>query len=239
MQDSHTTTNQSKTRAGQKSRTKVAGGLLTAVTAALLALTGCTPAPTGTNTAGPPISSTANPETRAPTTEAAPPTIAEAVYEPASAEGPAQNVPVPVLPEAAKEFSKEGLIAFAEYWYETLGYAFETGDPEPMMAISDSSCRTCTAMMETVVPGHADGRWIMGGRMVLDSPHSSFVQASDGNYQALVMARQEQVKYYKADKTLSKELEVGIAEQDILVGKYSDQRWIAVTVEHVAGSKSS
>ncbi|MGP9502328.1 DUF6318 family protein [Specibacter sp. AOP5-B1-6] len=236
MKDSHTTTNQSKTRAGQQSRTKVAGGLLTAVTAALLALTGCTPAPTGPNTAGPSISSTANPETRAPTTEAAPPTVPEAVYEPASAEGPAQNVPVPVLPEAAKEFSKEGLIAFAEYWYETLGYAFETGDPEPMMAISQPGCRTCEAIQNMVLAGHADGKWIMGGKMVIGTPDTSFVSSPDGTYQAITMARQEQVQYFNADKTLSKDLGVTVAEGDILVGVRADDRWVAVTVEHLAGS---
>src|SRR5688572_474509 len=35
------------------------------------------------------------------------------VYKPADATGPAQNVPVPVLPEVAKTETKEGLEAFA------------------------------------------------------------------------------------------------------------------------------
>ncbi len=37
-------------------------------------------------------------------------------------------MPVPVLPEAAKAETKEGLEAFARYWYSLLNYAYETGD---------------------------------------------------------------------------------------------------------------
>lgn len=237
MKDSHTTTNQSKTRAGQQSRTKVAGGLLTAVTAALLALTGCTPAPTGPNTSGPSISSTGNPESGAPTTEAAPPTVAEAVYEPASAEGPAQNVPVPVLPDLAKVFSKEGLIAFAEYWYETLGYAFETGDPEPMMAITSTGCPTCEAMKQAVESWHSEGRWIVGGQMIVSSTDTSFVPVEDGSYQVVLLVRQENVKYFRGDKTLAEDKGIKTAVADLLVARYVSGKWTVANVSHLQGSK--
>ncbi|POH58557.1 hypothetical protein CVS28_10420 [Arthrobacter glacialis] len=146
---------------------------------------------------------------------------------------------MPVLPGKAKEFSKEGLIAFTEYWYETLGYAFETGDPAPMMSISDPGCRTCEAIEKMVVSGHAGGKWIVGGKMVIGAPASSFTLTAEKTYQAITMARQEQVKYFKADKTLSKDLGVTIAEGDILVGDYKGGRWIALTVEHLDGSNGS
>ena len=205
------------------------------VTTALL-LTSCTTPP-----ATPPSSTTAPSATTttATTTPAQTPTTAAPVYKPATDQGPAENVPIPVLPEQAKEFSKEGLIAFTEYWYSTLGYAFETGDAEPMMAISDSACRTCRAMSETVVAGHADGKWVSGGKMVLGNPNTSFVVTPENTYQVTVMARQEQVKYYQADKTLSKDLGVDIAELDILVANYLTDKWVATTVEHVAGNKAS
>ena len=51
-----------------------------------------------------------------------------ATYKPASAEGPAETVPLPVMPEEAKAESKEGLIAFARHWYELANYGYETGD---------------------------------------------------------------------------------------------------------------
>jgi hypothetical protein len=63
-----------------------------------------------------------------------------AVYKPADAKGKAQNVPVPVLPEAAKAETKEGLEAFARYWYSLMNYAYETGNLAPVSAVSSSNC---------------------------------------------------------------------------------------------------
>ncbi|MHA7269049.1 DUF6318 family protein [Arthrobacter sp. HLT1-20] len=212
--------------------------LVAAAVSALLVLSGCSPSPPGTGATTPPGSGSASSGIPTPAaTTPAPTTVA--AYQPATAQGPAQNVPVPVLPEKAKEFSKEGLIAFTEYWYETLGYAFETGDPAPMMAISDPGCRTCEAMKKSVIAGHSGGKWIVGGKMVIGTPASSFAQTAEGNYQAITMARQEQVKFFKADKTLSKDLGVTIAEGDILVGVRQDGRWVATTVEHLDGNKGS
>src|SRR5690606_17372460 len=42
-------------------------------------------------------------------TPTVPPTTSPAVYKPATDQGPAENVPIPALPDEAKEFSKEGL----------------------------------------------------------------------------------------------------------------------------------
>lgn len=206
-----------------------------------LVLAGCSsssPVDPTTPTSSAPTTSIESSGPAVPPTTASP-TPSPAVYKPATDQGPAENVPVPALPEKAKEFSKEGLIAFAEYWYSTLGYAFETGDPEPMMAISGPNCLTCEAMKETTVAGHADGKWIAGGRMVMDPPTVTFVETPNGTYQAIALVRQEQVKYFKADKTLSKDLGITTATGDILIGSYTDGSWVAVTVEHLAGSKGS
>lgn len=75
--------------------------------------------------------------------------------------------------------------------------------------------------------------------MIIDPPSTTFKQVADGTYQVLTMARQDHVRYFKADKSLSKDLGVTIAELDILVGTYVDDHWLAMTVEHVAGSKAS
>ncbi|WP_343320288.1 DUF6318 family protein [Arthrobacter sp. TMP15] len=203
----------------------------------LLTLSACSstpnvPAPSETENSG--IASAG-----ATTSKAAPPPTVEAAYMPATADGPAQNVPIPVLPDKAKEFSKDGLIAFAEYWYSTLGYAFETGDPDPMMAVSGPDCKTCAAMSQTVVAGHAGGKWIVGGKIIIDPPHTSFVLTPKDNYQATTLARQERVQYFNADKSLSIDRGVTRAQGDILVGLYQEGQWIALTVEHLGGSKGS
>jgi len=206
---------------------------ITAAIAALLLLAGCTafqaedPPPTATRTA----TTTTAPPTPSPTPSAV------TAYVPATADGPAQNVPTPVLPEKAKEFSKEGLEAFARHWYTTLGYAFETGNPGPMLAISNPDCKPCDAMKDGVTGGHADGKWIVGGQMFVLSMDSTFKQMPDETFQVVGMVRQQHVIYYNADSSVSKDLGVKAAVGDIVVGKYSDGRWTAVTVEHLQGSK--
>ncbi|WP_425862307.1 DUF6318 family protein [Arthrobacter sp. TWP1-1] len=205
------------------------------VFAGLLALTGCT-TPGGGNNPGTASPSGATVTTTAPATTAPPPTTA-AAYKRATDAGPAENVPIPVLPEKAKEFSKEGLIAFAEYWYSTLGYAFETGDPAPMLAITDSGCLTCNAMKEAVVPWHAEGRWIVGGQMDVLSTESNFSPVQDGSYQIVALVRQDNVKYFRGDKTLAEDRGAKPAVADLMVAKYSSGHWTAVDVSHIQGSK--
>ncbi|MHA7304140.1 DUF6318 family protein [Arthrobacter sp. TMN-49] len=204
----------------------------------LLVLSACSPSPPGTSATTPPGRTSGATETSAITpTSTTPAPSPVAAYKPATANGAAQNVPVPVLPAKAKEFSKEGLIAFAEYWYSTLGYAFETGDPAPMMAISDPGCRTCEAMKKTVVPWNSEGRWIVGGQMHVLSAVSSFEMVDDGTFQVIAMVRQQNVMFYRADESLAEDKGVKTSVADILVGRYEDGRWTAETVEHVSGSE--
>ncbi|WP_354212439.1 DUF6318 family protein [Arthrobacter sp. UYCu511] len=160
-----------------------------------------------------------------------------AAYKPATETGPAENVPVPVLPEKAKEFSKEGLIAFTEYWYQTLGYAFETGDPDPMMAISGEDCPSCEAMKVAVVPWHSEGRWIMGGQMMVLSATTSFVPLEAGTYQVTALVRQQRVKYFHGDKTLAEDKGAKSTLGDLVVADYSSGQWVALNVTHLEGSK--
>jgi hypothetical protein len=172
-------------------------------------------------------------------TSAAPTPAPSPVYKPATANGPAQNVPVPVLPAKAKEFSKAGLEAFARYWYSTLGYAFETGDAKPMMAISNPDCKPCTAMKRAVQNNHAADKWIMGGQIVVQSVSGNIDPAPDGSYQTITMVRQEHVKYFNADKSLSEDMGVTTSVADIVITHYVNGHWIADTVEHLQGSKVS
>ena len=185
------------------------------------------PIPSGSSTTQP-VESTA---------PAPPPTTEPAVYKPATEQGPAENVPVPVLPEAAKEFSKEGLIAFTEHWYATLGYAFETGDPEPMMAISDVACPSCEAMRKAVIAWHSEGRWIAGGAMTVVTTDTSFVPLQDGSFQVVAMVRQSNVRYFRADKTLADDKGTEPTIEDLILASYSSGEWTANNVSHMQGSR--
>src|SRR6476660_2392414 len=140
------------------SRRHIAAAAL--LTAAVLTGTACTSgqaSPGATPSSGSPATSSSASPTPTPT-----PTPT-ASYKPADASGRAQNVPVPVLPEAAKAETKEGAIAFAKHWYTLLSYAYVTGDLGPMDAVTGATCGLCQKVRPGIQEWNLDGRWIAGG----------------------------------------------------------------------------
>lgn len=208
--------------------------------ACALVLAGCSPPstvdPTPLPSTAPATSIESSGTAVPPTTE--PPIPSPAVYKPATEQGPAENVPVPVLPQKAKEFSKEGLIAFAEYWYSTLGYAFETGDPAPMMAISGPDCRTCQAMGTTVGPWHEEGRWIVGGQMMVLSLTSSFEPSQIGEYEVIALVRQKHLKFFRGDMSLAEDRGQKPSVADAMTAVHKNGLWIALDVSRLKGQSS-
>lgn len=202
--------------------------------AALVGTTACSggqspPAPT---TAAP-VESAAS---ASPGTTSAAPTAAPA-YKPADASGRAQNVPVPVLPEAAKAETKEGLEAFAKHWYSTLTYAYETGDMAPLEAITEDTCNSCVRVKEVVSGWHSEGRWLAGGKMIVEGVTSDFNRDSAGRYQVLIQVRQEPLSYYRADKVLDEKAQPAPAVGDIMIAHFRAGAWSADSVEHLVKSK--
>lgn len=127
-----------------------------------LALSGCnsggSPGPGGTSS---PVAA----ETPTASTTPTPTPTPSAVYKPADASGPAQNVPVPVLPEVAKTETKEGAEAFTKYWFSVLSYAYETGDTVALSALSGPSCVFCKGLVDNIETAWSDGKWISGGHI--------------------------------------------------------------------------
>ncbi|MCQ1954244.1 DUF6318 family protein [Arthrobacter sp. zg-Y238] len=165
-----------------------------AVAVPLLFLTACSGAAgdSGDSGAGESPSSAAATASETPTPTPTP----SAKYKPASAEGPAENVPLPVMPEEAKVESKEGLEAFARYWYDLVNYGFETGDVEPIRAISGPDCAVCDTFYLMVGKGYENDDWIVGGQIEVQGVHSDFVLTPDGRFQVLIRERQETLMYY-------------------------------------------
>ncbi|MBP2413954.1 hypothetical protein JOF48_002753 [Arthrobacter stackebrandtii] len=192
--------------------------------AVVLVLAGCSAPP------GAPLGSTGSATTEPPESTTPRPTIA-GPYKPATDKGPAENVPVPVLPEAAKEFSKEGLEAFAEYWFSTLGYVYETGDSGPMMAVTEPDCETCAYVNEPLAKTYAEGGWVVGGQMEVVQTVCYFTPLSDGDYQAQVEALQIRVVYYNGDGTVRTRHEQNTAHTSIVNAHWADGQWTASTSE--------
>lgn len=125
-----------RTRTGPSAHGSLTAARTALTAAALLAalgLSGCSASPKAesqppSRSGTPPATASATP-TSAGTSTAAPTATAKPTptYKPADANGPAQNVPLPVKPALADKFSKAGIEAFAKYWYATLSYGYETG----------------------------------------------------------------------------------------------------------------
>ncbi|MDI3242163.1 DUF6318 family protein [Arthrobacter sp. AL08] len=200
----------------------------------LVPVTACT---AGGTTPGATASSESSSPTAPPPPTPTPTPTPTASYRPADASGRAQNVPVPVLPDAAKAETKEGLEAFARYWYSTVTYAYEAGDVSALEAASGPSCDSCARVREVVQGWHSEGRWLAGGKLVVEGVQSRFVETGRAEYQVLIQVRQESLSYYRADKTLDEKTEPGPAVGDIMVATYESGKWKAATVEHLEKSK--
>lgn len=130
------------------------------------------------------------------------PTPSVAAYKPATAEGPAENVPLPVMPELAKEESKEGLEAFAEYWYALANYGLETGNTLPLEGISGADCELCVNLYRMMNNGYKNDDWVLGGKLEVVAIHSDYVLTSKQAYQVLIQVKQAPLEYRGPQGTL-------------------------------------
>ncbi|MCT9870444.1 DUF6318 family protein [Paenarthrobacter aurescens] len=178
------------------------------------------PSETGSTTASPAVSSTPPPGSPTPS--------ASAVYKPADAKGKAQNVPVPVMPELAKENSKAGLEAFIGYWYEVGNYADETGDISGLSTLSTPECKACTQFQKAALDGSRDGRWIVGGKVSTPRIDVSW-NSGEATHQANVQVIQEAITYYNADGTEGRPADPATNDAFVIAASF-DSTWKVVDI---------
>lgn len=145
-----------------------------------VSLVACGTGPAGPSPSPPPTtpaSATASP---------LPSAVAKPVYKPATATSKALNVPVPVMPEAAKKETPEGAKAFVEYWVAMLSYAYETGDVTTLKKLSTSACNGCQASIASIERAYSNGGWLEGGQVRLAA---SEVRSVAGRQQAIIVAQ--------------------------------------------------
>jgi hypothetical protein len=196
-------------------------GLLALVVAGSLALAGCSggaPADPGT---APPSSAGAATPTATPTPTPTP----TAAYKPADASGPAQNVPVPVLPEVAKTETKEGLEAFARYWFEQLDYAYQTGNMAGVQVMTSPNCDYCSKISASLETNYSGGRWLSGGKITVPAATTSFGRASDGNYQVVLQVQQSPISYYESGGSEFRPASSASNTGNVLLANFVDSAW--------------
>ncbi|WP_026005492.1 DUF6318 family protein [Arthrobacter sp. M2012083] len=171
---------------------------------------------------GPPSetsSTTASPTTSVSVPAASATAVSPAVYKPADASGKAENVPVPVMPELAKENSKAGLEAFIGYWYEVGNYADETGDVSGLSTLSTPECKACMQFQYAAVDSSKNGRWVVGGKV--STPRIEIAwNAGQTTHQAKVQVIQEAITYYNADGTEGRPADAATNDAFVVVASF-------------------
>ncbi len=199
----------------------VAFGAVAFGVAATFMLAGCSggaPADPGT---APPTASDAASSSPAATPTAKP----SAAYKPADASGPAQNVPVPVLPEVAKTETKEGLEAFTRYWFQQLNYAYQTGDIRGVQAVTSPSCEYCGNITDSLTTNYQDNRWLAGGKITIPAATTTFERSADGNYQVVIQVLQDTISYYQANGSEFRAATKSSNTGNVLLVGFHDSAW--------------
>ncbi|WAP53429.1 DUF6318 family protein [Arthrobacter sp. ATA002] len=138
------------------------------------------------------------------------------------------------MPVVAKEKSKEGLEAFAEYWYALVDYGYETGDPEPLKAISGSGCSVGEHFYSLLESGFDDQDWMAGSFVDVRDVHSDFILTPSGSYQVLIQITQEELEYYGpggVDYGPSDGIQSPIVQ--LIEASYQNNYWHAMLVENI------
>ncbi|MGW6173818.1 DUF6318 family protein [Arthrobacter sp. NPDC055138] len=193
--------------------------------AAALALSACT-GPAGAEPSASPA-----PVASAPTTQSP-----DQTYKPASEDGPAENVPVPVMPDEASLKSQQGLQAFLPYWFETVSYAYETGDLAPLEQITAPGCAICKEFKKTIQAGHDGDKWIVGGQIEPTEIEDRFVETADGKYAPIVFITQQPLVIYEGDKVVGEA--DGFVDPLLWVAtvRYVEDHWIIEGVARPDGA---
>ncbi|MDI3331096.1 MAG: DUF6318 family protein [Micrococcus sp.] len=99
-------------------------------------------------------------------------------FVPASSEGPAQNMPVPEMPEEARERTKEGLEAALKYWWEANYFLKSTGNAAPLLEVSADSCEICNEIGDSWPAIYEASGWADMEMIVVDVLDIRFTSGS-------------------------------------------------------------
>ncbi|MBM7782829.1 DUF6318 family protein [Arthrobacter tumbae] len=136
------------------------------------------------------------------------------------------NIPVPEKPALADENSVEGLEAFTTWWFELLNYAYATNDLEPLKAVTDPECGTCSNITGSIGEAFAKDGWVVGNEIQVENFDSEFEQNVHGSVSSFITITQQSATYYASDGTLLNETP-GFTDPDLneLIAFYENRAW--------------
>ncbi|MGQ1795629.1 DUF6318 family protein [Kocuria oceani] len=162
------------------------------------------------------------------------PADASAEYVPASLDGPAQNVPKPVMPELAREESREGAQAFLDYWSDAMWYAYQTGDTSYARDIISPHCEACLTELSDVASVYKSGSWMIGGRPEIAIQENLIVRAQDGAYKPRGIYSSEGGKLVE-DGMVRQEAVPDSGNSTLVYMDFVEGEWIYITMAPTTG----
>ena len=129
-------------------------------------------------------------------------------YIAASAEGPAQHVPVPHLPEAVKDPSTEGARATVEYFWQAVDYGRLTGNTEPVEQVTHYVCESCNQLIYKWEQIYDDGAWaVLDGETTIQigEVQQNFDDENDEEWTAVLFKMDEPASQFYQDGVLNED----------------------------------
>ena len=155
-------------------------------------------------------------------------------YVPASADGPAKNVPKPVMPEEMKEETPEGAKAAVQYWWDTVTYLQRTGDSDLVRASSDEDCDFCRAYTHSIEKIYEEGGWTSGSEVEVTSALTGVIDKDRQLLQVTTLLDVEGLTTFKANGSIDKtQSEESYGDSPWITNVKFDeesQRWVATSV---------
>lgn len=138
-------------------------------------------------------------------------------YVPASADGPAKNVPKPVMPEEMKEETPEGAMAAVQYWWDTVTYLQRTGDLKPLREASSDECDFCHDYALDVVDHYEGGGWHTGVDVDVTSALTGVHDSNKGILQITTLLDTSEAKVFNKN---------GLEDKEQGAKAYTDDPWV-------------
>lgn len=148
-------------------RMSVIGALV--VASALL--TACQGATSPGESSAPPPSSSAPPSSPTPSASPSP------TPKHADENGPGENLPVPKLPDAAKEHTEKGAAAFVEFYFDLANYSIEMQDTTKLEKYTSKNCILCgEGIIDQIWYKQDTKQWEVGGLYAWEVLESEIIE---------------------------------------------------------------
>jgi Family of unknown function (DUF6318) len=143
-----------------------------------------------------------------------------------------------VLPAEAKRETKEGLRAFADYWFETLNYGVHTGDYKKFWEITNPECETCKNLAEGVPETYKAGGWILGSDTSIAKYSDKFESDVNDTYGPRMTLKQLQGTEFKANGSVAENFPASASDElYVMYSRFKDGAWRVADFGTLGGGK--